>query len=70
MLHELFHQVHMHVVVAVSLIGLEHGELGVMASRGALVAEHPSNLKHLFESANNKPLEVELRSNSQKHLLV
>ena len=37
-------------VVAVGLVELEHRELGVVAGRQPLVAEHPPDLEHLLEA--------------------
>ena len=52
-------------VVGIGLVELEHGELGVVARREPLVAEHPPDLEHLLEAADHEPLQVQLRCDPQ-----
>ena len=52
-------------VVGVGLVELEHGELGVVAGRQPLVAEHPGDLEDLLEAADHQPLEVQLGGDPQ-----
>ena len=52
-------------VVAERLVALEHRELGVVARREALVAEHPADLEDPFEAADEEPLEVQLERDAQ-----
>ena len=52
-------------VVGVGLVELEHGELGVVAGRQALVAEDPADLEDLLEAAHHQPLQVQLGRDAQ-----
>ena len=65
---ELLGEIHVHRVVAVGLVGLEHRELGVVAGGDALVAEHARHLEHLVEAADDQPLEVQLGSDAQEQV--
>ena len=62
---ELLGELHVHVVVAVGLVQLEHRELGVVPRREPLVPEHPADLVDLLEAADDEALEVELRRDPQ-----
>ena len=57
-------------VVGVGLVELEHRELGVVAGRDALVAEHPADLEHPLEAADHQPLEVQLGGDAQEQVQV
>ena len=59
---------HHGVVVAVGLVGLEHGELGVVAAGEALVAEVASDLEDLVDAADEEALEVELEGDAEVEL--
>ena len=47
--------------IGVGPVGLEHGELGIVAARDAFVAEIAVDLEDLGEAADEQPLEVEFR---------
>jgi hypothetical protein len=63
-------EVHQVVVVLISLVELEHRELGVVPRRDAFVAEVPVDLEHLLHAADDEPLEIELGRDPQKELHV
>ena len=58
------------VVVAVRLVRLQHGELGVVGGVHALVAEDPADLVDLLDPADDQPLEVKLQRDPQVQLHV
>ncbi len=58
------------VVVGVRDVQLQHGELGVVPGRHALVAEIAIDLVHAFEAADHQPLEIQLRRDAQVHVHV
>ncbi len=53
--------------VGVRLVGLHHRELGVVAWRKTLVAEHPADLEHPVHAADDQPLEVQLERDPEVH---
>ncbi len=57
---QLLRQLHQVVVVGVGLIELQHGELGIVLGRDALVPEVAVDLVHALEPADQQPLEIEL----------
>ena len=59
---QLLGELHHVVDVGVRLVGLHHRELGVVARREALVAEHPADLEHPVHAADDQPLEVQLEA--------
>ena len=61
---ELLREVHQVVVVAVGLVELEHGELGVVAGADAFVAEVSIDLIDAVHATDYEALEVEFRSDS------
>ena len=63
-------KVHHLAIVGVGLVELQHGELGVMVPVHALIAEILGQLVHLLETADNKPLQVELIGNAQVEGLI
>ena len=63
--HQLLEEHHGVGVVGVGLVELEHGELGIVAGRDALVAEDAADLEHLLEAADHQPLQVELGGDAQ-----
>ena len=58
------------VVVGVGLVGLEHGELGVVLPGDALVAEDAADLVDAVVAADDEPLEVQLQRDAQEEVLV
>src|SRR5882672_7832034 len=52
-------------MIAVGLVELEHGELGVVARRDPLVAKVAVDLEHLLEPAHHEALEIELGRDAQ-----
>jgi hypothetical protein len=52
-------------VVGVRLIGLQQGELRVVAEVDPLVAESPAQLEHPLHSTDAQPLQIELRRDPQ-----
>jgi hypothetical protein len=68
--HQVLGDGHHVAVVAVGLVQLQHRELGVVAGRQALVAEHPGQLVDPLEAAHHEPLEVQLRCDAQVELHV
>ena len=52
---------HQLLVVAVRLIELQHGELGVVPCRNPFIPEAPIDLVHPLEAAHHQPLEIQLR---------
>ena len=67
---QLLGQVHQVGVVLVGLVELQHGELGIVPGRDALIAEVAVDLEHLLESADDEPLQVQLRRDAQVELHV
>ena len=67
-LHHLLHQLQHRVVVAVRLVGLEHGELGVVGGVRALVAEVAVELEDLLHATDEQPLEEQLGCDAQVEL--
>ena len=57
-------------LVAPAHVGLEHRELGRVAGINALVAEHPTHLVDPIGAADHRPLEIELKSDTQTHVNV
>ena len=55
----------MRLVIAVGLVGFEHGELGVVLAREAFVAEVAADLEHLVHAADQQALEVKLQRDAQ-----
>ena len=66
--HQLFREIHRVTEVGVGPVKLKHGELGVMASGQALIAEVAIDLKDFLEPPHGKPLEIKLGGNPQIHL--
>ncbi len=62
---QLRRKVHHSVVIGVSLIELEHRELGVVLRRDALVAEVAVDLVNPIEAAHHQPLQIQLRRDAQ-----
>ena len=54
-----------HVVVGVRLVGLQQGELGVVAEVDALVAERAAQFEDPLDAADAQPLQVELGCDPQ-----
>ena len=52
-------------VVGVRLVGLQQREFRVVAEVDALVAKRPTELEHALHTADEKPLEVQLRRDAQ-----
>ncbi len=67
---ELLGELHDVAVVGVGLVELEHRELGVPPVAEPFVAEHPADLEHLLEAADDEPLEVQLGRDPQVHVHV
>ncbi len=63
-------QGHEVAVVRVGLVELEHGELGIVLRRDALVAEVPVDLVDAIEPADHQPLEVQLGRDAEVELHV
>ena len=61
-------QVHHLVVVGERLVGLEQGELGVVAGVEALVAEDAADLEDAFHAADDEPLERQLERDPHVHV--
>ena len=66
----LFGELHHVLPGRVGLVELEHGELGVVLARQALVAEVAVDLVDPLHAANEEPLEVELRRDAHEELHV
>jgi hypothetical protein len=66
--HQILHQDHEVAIVGVGLVELEHGELGVVTRREALVAKDASDLEHLLEAADDETLQVELGRDAQEEV--
>ena len=58
-------KIHQALVVGVGLIKLEHGELGVVPRRDALIAEVAVDLVHALQAADDQALQVQLRRDAQ-----
>src|SRR5699024_3930398 len=63
-------QVHDLVVGDVGLVELDHGALGVVPGRHALVAEVAVDLVDPLQTSDDQPLEVQLRRHPQVQLQV
>ena len=63
-------EVHQVAVIAIGLVELHHGELGVVPGRQAFVAEIAVDLEHLLEAADHQTLEIQLRCDAQEQLHV
>ena len=57
-------------VIGMGLIGLQQGELGVVAEVHAFVAERPAQFEHPLDPADAQPLEVQLRRDPQVQVQV
>ena len=69
-LDEIFSNLHEVVVVGVGLVELEHGEFRVVLGADALVAEVAIDLVDAIESADDEALQVELRGDAEKEVLI
>ena len=69
-LHRALHHDDEVVVVGVGHVQLEHGELGVVPRRHALVAEIAVDLVHALQAADDQALEEQLRRDAQVHVHV
>ena len=58
----------MTVVVAVGLVGLQHGELGVVLGADPLVAVDPADLEDPLHAADQQPLQVQLGGDPQEQV--
>ena len=65
LLQQLLRERHHPVIVLISHIQFHAGELRVVASVHSFIAEVTANLIHTLETAHDKTLQVELRSNTQ-----
>ncbi len=63
-----FHQLHHVDVVGERLVGLQHGEFGVVGGVHSLVAEVAVDLEHPLHPAHHEPLQVQLRGDPQVHV--
>ena len=70
MTEQLFRQIHQRLVGGVGLVGLEHGEFGVVTRAQALVAITAPDLVDALEAAHQEPLEVELGRDAHEKLHV
>ena len=61
-------EIHHLVVVGEGLVGLEHGELGIVPDVDALVAKHPAEFEDALHAADDEPLEVQLERDAQVHV--
>ena len=68
--HQVFGEGHQVAVVPIRRVELHHGEFGVVPYRNTFVAEVAVDLKHALEAAHDQALQIQLRRNAQKHLLV
>jgi hypothetical protein len=66
----LFGEIDQVAVVGIGRVELEHGELGVVARRQALVAEIAVDLEHALEAADHQALQVQLRRDAQEQVHV
>ncbi len=57
-------------VVRMRLIGLEQGELGVVAEVDPFIAERPAQFEHALDAPDAQPLQVELWGDSQVQIQV
>ena len=69
-LDELAAAVDPHRVVGVRLVGLQQGELRVVAEVDTLVAEGPAQFEHPLHAADAQPLQVQLRGDAQEQVHV
>lgn len=58
-------QVEHHVVVGERLVGLQHGEFGVVLVGHPLITEGASHLEDLLHAADTEPLEIQLGRDPQ-----
>ena len=58
-------QVHQVSVVAVGLVELQHGELGVVLRGDPFVPEYPAELVDTWQTPDDQPFQVELQSDAQ-----
>src|ERR1700741_1698204 len=56
---------HKVAIIAVGLIELQHGELGIMFAGDALVAKIAVDLVNAIESSHQKALQIQLRGDTQ-----
>ena len=63
-------EVHHRAVIAVGLVGLEHGELGIVPGAHALVAVDAAEFEDPLHAADKQPLEMELERDPkhQRHV--
>ena len=65
-----FCQIHHLLVVGVSPVEFEHGELGIMGAVDAFIAKITADLVDAFEATHQQPLEIELEGNAQVEILL
>ena len=66
--HDLFDQVHHRPVVAVSLVELDHRELGIVRRVDSLVAKHSADFIDPLDTADHQPLEVQFECDPHEQL--
>src|SRR5271155_1082943 len=65
LLDQLLGEIHDSAIVGISLVKLEHGELGIPAPSQALVAEVTIDFVDTVEAADRQALEIKLGSDAQ-----
>ena len=68
LLKELFGQIHQIFVSRVSLVELEHRELGIVLDRDPFVAEVAIDLEDALKPADHQPLEIKLGRDAQEEI--
>src|SRR6266498_94067 len=59
------HQFHHLLVIAISLVSFEHGELGVVLARKTFVTEIAADLEHTVKTADEQALEVKFQRDAE-----
>ena len=68
LLHQRLHRFHHGGVVAIGLVGLQHGEFGIVTTGKPLIAEIAADLEHLVHAAHQHALEVEFQRDAHVEL--
>ena len=62
---KLFGQFHHIIIIAVSFVKFQHGELWIMLGRDSFIPEVSINLVDFFKASHDQPLQIKLWSYSQ-----
>ncbi len=61
-------EIHHALKIAVGLVNLEHGELGIVFPRNTLVAEDAANLEHAVVAADEQAFQAQFKRDAKKEI--